>query len=301
MTVATPAQWIHGARPRTLPAAIAPVIVGTAMAQWHGSFDPVRALLALIVAIALQVGVNYSNDYSDGIRGTDDLRPHTGGPVRLVGQQLAAPHQVKLAAFTCFGIAAATGLVLVILTGLWWLLLAGAAAIASAWFYTGGPKPYGYAGLGEVFVFIFFGVMAVVGTTYVQIEAMSWPALVLSVGVGAFACAILVANNLRDIPSDTHSGKRTLAVRLGAARTRQLYVALIGVGIAIPVVVSAIAGTINWPLFAGLGACSAFVLRNAMRSVLNGVTGKDLVTVLVTTGKGQLLSAVLTAIGIVLS
>lgn len=299
--MATPAQWLHGARPRTLPAAIAPVIVGTAVAQWHGAFDGTRALLALAVAVALQIGVNYSNDYSDGIRGTDDLRPHTGGPVRLVGQQLAAPRQVKIAAFTCFGIAAVLGLLLVVITGLWWLLIAGAAAIASAWFYTGGPKPYGYAGLGEVFVFVFFGLMAVLGTTYVQTEAMSWPALVLSVGVGAFACAILVANNLRDIPSDIHSGKRTLAVRLGDAKTRVLYVTLIGIGIATPVVVSAIAGAINWPLFAGLGAFSAFVLRNAMRSVLAGANGKDLVAVLVSTGKGQLLSAVLTAVGIICS
>lgn len=299
--MATPAQWIHGARPRTLPAAIAPVIVGTAVAQWHGAFNATRALLALAVAVALQIGVNYSNDYSDGIRGTDDLRPHTGGPVRLVGQQLAAPRHVKIAAFTCFGVAAALGLLLVVITGLWWLLIAGAAAIASAWFYTGGPRPYGYAGLGEVFVFVFFGLMAVLGTTYVQTEAMSWPALVLSVGVGAFACAILVANNLRDIPSDSHSGKRTLAVRLGDAKTRVLYVTLIGIGIATPVVVSAIAGAVDWPLFAGLGAFSAFILRNAMRSVLAGANGKDLVAVLVSTGKGQLLSAVLTAVGIIWS
>ena len=299
--MATPAQWLHGARPRTLPAAIAPVIVGTAVAQWHGAFDLTRAVLALAVAVTLQIGVNYSNDYSDGIRGTDDLRPHTGGPIRLVGQQLAAPTQVKRAAFACFGVAALLGLTLVAMTGLWWLLIAGAAAIASAWFYTGGPKPYGYAGLGEVFVFIFFGVMAVLGTTYVQTENMSWPAFALSIGVGAFACAILVANNLRDLASDTYSGKRTLAVRLGDSRTRQLYVALVGVGIATPVAVSAIAGTIDWPLFAGLGAFSAFVMRQAMRSVLSGATGKDLVQVLVTTGKGQLLSAVLTAIGIIVS
>lgn len=299
--MATAGQWLHGARPRTLPAAIAPVIVGSAVAQWHEAFDPLRATLALLVALALQIGVNYSNDYSDGIRGTDDLRPHTGGPVRLVGQQLAAPIQVKIAALTCFGIAGAFGLALVVITGLWWLVIAGAAAIAAAWFYTGGPKPYGYAGLGEVFVFIFFGVMAVLGTTFVQTEAMSWPALVLSIGVGSFACAILVANNLRDIPSDTTSGKRTLAVRLGDQSTRHLYVALLAVGIAIPVLVSAIAGTLDWPLFSGLGAFSAFVLRKPMRAVLQGATGRDLVQVLAATGKGQLLSAVLTAVGIVIS
>lgn len=297
----TAGQWLHGARPRTLPAAIAPVIVGSAVAQWQDAFDLLRATLALLVALTLQIGVNYSNDYSDGIRGTDDLRPHTGGPVRLVGQQLAKPRQVKIAAFTCFAAAGLFGLSLVMITGFWWLVIAGAAAIAAAWFYTGGPKPYGYAGLGEVFVFIFFGVMAVLGTTFVQTEAMSWPALVLSVGVGAFACAILVANNLRDIPSDTTSGKRTLAVRLGDGRTRYLYVALIATGIAIPVLVTAIAGNADWPLFSGLGALSAFVLRKPMRAVLAGATGKELVQVLGATGKGQLLSAILTAVGIVVS
>ena len=299
--MATAGQWLHGARPRTLPAAFAPVIVGTSVAQWHGSFNSVRALLALLVAIALQVGVNYSNDYSDGIRGTDDARPNTGGPIRLVGQRLAPAKQVKHAAFICFGLAGLFGLALVILTGQWWLIAAGVAAIAAAWFYTGGPRPYGYAGLGEVFVFVFFGLMAVVGTTYVQIEKMSWPSLVLSVGVGAFACAILVANNLRDISSDAVSGKNTLAVRLGDLKTRKLYVALIAIGISTPVVVTAIAGIADWPLFAGLGAFSAFILRKPMKSVLSGATGRDLVAVLVATGKGQLLGAALTGIGVILS
>jgi 1,4-dihydroxy-2-naphthoate octaprenyltransferase len=211
--------WIAGARPRTLPAALAPVLVGTAVAMWDGGAVWDRALLALVVALALQVGVNYANDYSDGIRGTDAERV---GPVRLVGQGLAEPAAVKRAALLSFAVAGAAGLVLVLLSGLWWLLLVGAAAIVAAWTYTGGPRPYGYAGLGEVFVFVFFGLVAVGGTAAVQVGFISALAWVCGLGVGALSCAILVVNNLRDIPGDTVAGKRTLAVRIGDPATRRL-------------------------------------------------------------------------------
>jgi 1,4-dihydroxy-2-naphthoate polyprenyltransferase len=301
--MATPAQWFHGARPRTLPAAVAPVLVGSAVAWWLESFIVSRALLALVVALALQVGVNYANDYSDGVRGTDDARATTGGPVRLVGQRLAHAHHVKVAAFSSFGVAALAGLSLVIATGQWWLIGAGVACIAAAWFYTGGTRPYGYAGLGEVFVFVFFGVVAVVGTTYVQTEQFSGLALLLSVGVGAYACAILVANNLRDRAADEQAGKLTLAVRLGDARTRRLYVALIAVGIVIPVVVTVFASALpdlDWPMAAGLGAFAGFVMRGPVRIVRSGASGRDLVAVLAGTGLGQLVGAVLTSAGTLL-
>jgi 1,4-dihydroxy-2-naphthoate octaprenyltransferase len=220
--VATRAQWVAGARPRTLPAAVAPVAVGTGAAVGLGAGSVVRALLALVVALALQVGVNYANDYSDGVRGTDTDRV---GPLRLVGSGVASPPAVKAAAFAAFAVAAAAGLVLVALSGAWWLLLVGAACVAAAWTYTGGRRPYGYLGLGEAFVFVFFGLVAVLGTTYTQAGQVSWPAVAGAVGVGLLACAILVANNLRDVPTDTVAGKRTLAVRLGDARTRRLYAA----------------------------------------------------------------------------
>ena len=194
--MATRAQWISGARPRTFPAAVAPVLVGTGAAVGLGAVRPGRALAALVVALALQIGVNYANDYSDGIRGTDDDRV---GPFRLIGSGAAAPHAVRRAAFAAFGAAAVAGLALVAASGAWWLLAVGAACILAAWYYTGGSRPYGYSGLGEVFVFVFFGLVAVLGTTYTQALAVDLPALAGAVGIGALACAILVANNLRDI------------------------------------------------------------------------------------------------------
>ncbi len=218
--MATASQWIAGARPRTLPAAVAPVATGCGVAAAQDSFIAGRALLALAVALALQVGVNYANDYSDGIRGTDDVRV---GPVRLVGQQLAEPRAVKRAALAALGVAAALGLLLVVLAQAWLWLLVGAAGIAAAWLYTGGPRPYGYAGLGEVFVFTFFGPVAVIGTAYVQTGAMSWLAVATSIPIGILTALILIANNLRDIPSDRLVGKRTLAVVLGDAGTRTLF------------------------------------------------------------------------------
>ena len=203
--------WVIGARPRTLPAAVVPVAIGAACAVGAGSVVWWRVAVALVVSLALQVGVNYANDYSDGVRGTDDARV---GPVRLVASGLRPAAAVKRAAFEAFGVAAVAGLALAATTS-WWLLVVGVAAIAAAWFYTGGPRPYGYAGLGELFVFLFFGLVATVGTTYVAVERVTGLSVVMGAGAGCLACALLVVNNLRDIPSDTLAGKRTLAVRLG--------------------------------------------------------------------------------------
>jgi len=213
-------DWLGGARPRTLPAAVVPVVVGSGVAFGYGHFSLWRGILALVVALALQIGVNYANDYSDGVRGSDERRV---GPVRLVAAGLAPPRQVLAAALGSFAVAGAAGLVLAAVTS-WWLLAVGAACIAAAWFYTGGPKPYGYSGLGEVFVFACFGVVAVAGTAYVQMSAFSWLGLAASVPAGLLACALLMVNNLRDIRTDTVAGKRTLAVLLGDARSRTVYV-----------------------------------------------------------------------------
>src|SRR3954449_2499845 len=217
------AQWVEGARPRTLPNAVAPVIAGTGAAAWLDGAVWWKALLALIVSLALIVGVNYANDYSDGIRGTDDVR---AGPLRLVGSKLAAPRAVLTAAVVSLGVAAAAGVVLAWLSAPW-LIAVGAACIAGAWLYTGGKKPYGYLGLGEVAVFVFFGPVAVLGTTLTQSGPPGAPAIVGAVGVGFLTCAILVANNLRDITGDAAVGKRTLAVVLGDTDTRRLYAALV--------------------------------------------------------------------------
>lgn len=209
--------WIAGARPKTLGAAIAPVIVGTAFAGYDA--EPTNFILALLVALALQIGVNYANDYSDGVRGTDDDRV---GPIRLVGSGLAKPEAVKRAAFLSFFVAAFAGLILSARTE-WYLLIIGALAIIAAWTYTGGPKPYGYQALGEISVFIFFGLVATLGTYFVQVGSISWPVFLAAISMGLLATAILNVNNLRDLERDAKSGKRTLAVRLGAARTRTLY------------------------------------------------------------------------------
>src|SRR3954447_12927392 len=225
--MASPGEWFAGARPRTLPAAVSPVLAGTAVAVYGDAAVWWKALLALVVSLALQVGVNYANDYSDGIRGTDADRV---GPMRLVGSGRATPAAVKRAAFTAFAVAAAAGLVLAATTA-WWLVGVGALCVLAAWFYTGGSRPYGYLALGEVMVFVFFGLVAVVGTTYVQTEQWLLAAVYAAVGVGALACAILVANNLRDIPTDTVAGKWTLAVVLGDTRTRGLYALLLGVAL----------------------------------------------------------------------
>lgn len=218
--MATTAEWLEGARLRTLPAAVAPVLVGTGAAAQVDAADVGRALLAAGVALALQVGVNFANDYSDGIRGTDVDRV---GPLRLTASGAARPEQVRTAAFAALGVGAVLGLALVALSGHWWLLAVGAAAIGGAWFYTGGRRPYGYLGLGDVGVFVFFGLVAVLGTTYTQADRVTWPSVAGAIGVGLLACALLMVNNVRDIPGDVLAGKRTLAVRLGDRRARRVY------------------------------------------------------------------------------
>ena len=274
--MATVGQWLEGARPRTLPAAVAPVAVGAGLGAWADAFDPGRVLLALVVAVALQVGVNYANDYSDGIKGTDAARV---GPVRLVGQGLARPGHVRAAALGSFGVAAVAGLALVALTGQWWLLAVGGASIAAAWLYTGGPRPYGYAGLGEVFVFVFFGVVPVVGTAYVQTLTITAVDLVASVGVGLLSCAILVTNNLRDIRGDAVVGKRTLAVRLGDARTRVLYVAMVALATLVPIAVA----TLTAPVVALATLTSLLGIRPVL-VVSRGALGPALIPALKQTG-----------------
>jgi len=287
--MATLSQWVEGARPRTLPAAVAPVLVGTGAAYALGRADAAFALLALLVSVTLQLGVNYANDYSDGIRGTDQVRV---GPVRLVGQQLADPRDVRLAAMICFASAAVLGLALVALSTAYVMLLVGAASIAAAWYYTGGTRPYGYSGLGEVFVFVFFGLVATLGTTYTQALSLSVASLAGAVGVGAIASAILVANNLRDIPTDESHGKRTMAVRLGQTRTRLLYAALLAAALACVLVAGAIHAS-------ALIALLSFVLAiPLLRRVLGGALGKDLVPVLSGTGRFELVYGALLAIGL---
>ena len=228
--MATPAQWIEGARLRTLPMALAPVVAGSAAAQALHSFDPVCALLALLVALLLQIGVNYANDYSDGIRGTDDDRV---GPLRLTGSGAAAPGQVRAAALLCFGLAALAGAVLVVLSRQWWFIPVGLSAVLAAWGYTGGRSPYGYRGLGDVFVFVYFGLVAVLGTTLTQAGTLNLEAFVAALSTGLIATALLMANNIRDLPGDREVGKRTLAVRLGDPLARVVFTAEIAVAFAL--------------------------------------------------------------------
>lgn len=209
---------------RTLPASVAPVLAGAGIAAWAGTGSLPRTLLAASVALLFQIGVNFSNDYSDGIRGTDDVRT---GPPRLTGGGKAAPRTVKIAALACFGLGCLAGLVLVALSGAWWLIIAGAVAVLAAWYYTGGKHPYGYMGLGELFVFVFFGLMATAGTTYTQGLSVPWQAWVASTTIGLIACALLMVNNIRDIPTDVLAGKHTLAVRLGDKAARATYDAMI--------------------------------------------------------------------------
>ncbi|WP_340296181.1 1,4-dihydroxy-2-naphthoate polyprenyltransferase, partial [Aquipuribacter hungaricus] len=255
----TPAEWVAGARPRTLPAAVAPVAAGTGAAVGVGGGDAVAALLALVVALALQVAVNYANDYSDGVRGTDADRV---GPLRLVGSGVASPRSVLAATGAAFAVAAVAGVSLVVRSGRWELLAVGALALVAAWTYTGGRRPYGYGGLGEVAVFVFFGLVAVLGTTWTQADRLPPGAWAAAVGVGAGACALLVVNNLRDIPTDALVGKRTLAVRLGDHRTRLLFVALLVTPLACTLVAAATATP--WALLALLAAVPA--LRPARKA-----------------------------------
>jgi 1,4-dihydroxy-2-naphthoate polyprenyltransferase len=286
--VAAARDWVAGARPRTLPAAIVPVVVGSGVAVGYGRFSAWRAALALVVALALQIGVNYANDYSDGIRGADEGRV---GPVRLVAAGLARPRQVLAAALGSFAVACVAGLVLAAVTS-WWLLLLGAAAVAAAWFYTGGSHPYGYRALGEVAVFLFFGLAAVAGTTYVEMGRMPWLAVAASAPVGLLACALLVINNLRDIPNDAATGKRTLAVVLGEQRTRLLYAACIVVPFCVAVAIAAAA-----PLALIALAAVPFALA-PLRLVRRGASGPGLITALGQTGRLQLAFGVLLTLGL---
>ncbi|WP_026552102.1 1,4-dihydroxy-2-naphthoate polyprenyltransferase [Arthrobacter sp. H20] len=229
--MATAAQWLEGARPRTLPMAIAPVIVGCAAAFDLEAFKPVNAVLAAVVAIMLQIGVNYANDYSDGVRGTDADRV---GPLRLTGSGAARPGQVKWAAFACFALAMLAGTSLIVLSQAWFLLLVGVGCVAAAWGYTGGRNPYGYMGLGDVFVFVFFGLVATLGTTYTQAGQLNSVAWIGAISTGIIAMALLMANNVRDIPTDREAGKITLAVRLGDTAARIAYVMMLAAALLLP-------------------------------------------------------------------
>ena len=283
--------WIAGARVRTLPAAIVPVAVGTATVRGEGEIIWWRVAAALVVSLALQVGTNYANDYSDGVRGTDSDERRVG-PMRLVGSGTKSPGAVKRAAMLAFGVAAVVGFTLVLAVG-WELLIVGVLSIAAGWFYTGGPRPYGYAGFGEFFVFTFFGVVATAGSAYVHLERVTPLALAASVPVGFLATALLVVNNLRDIPGDTESGKRTLAVRVGDQRTRVLYVTLlVGAVLCVP----PIAGLAR-PA-AALALVAIVLARGPVLTVLQNARGPQLIPVLVATGQVQLIFGILFAAGL---
>jgi 1,4-dihydroxy-2-naphthoate octaprenyltransferase len=285
--------WIQGARPKTLPAAIAPVVVGAACAQLESSTQNnwLNAVFALVVSLALQVAVNYANDYSDGIRGTDKNRV---GPLRLVGSGAKKPADVKKATILAFGVAAVFGFVLAATTT-WWLLLVGVLCFLAGWFYTGGKHPYGYLGFGEVFVFIFFGVVATMGTTFVINEQLTLVSFLASVVVGCLACALLAVNNLRDIAGDQISNKKTLAVRIGEPGARKFYISLfIVAGFAVIL----IALSYSAALIAMLGLAVAV---KPIRRVYAGATGADLIDVLVMTGRVQILVAIGLSVGLLIS
>jgi 1,4-dihydroxy-2-naphthoate polyprenyltransferase len=269
------------------------VVAASGIAFFEGAFSGWLALLALIVAVSLQIGVNYANDYSDGIRGTDAVRI---GPLRLVGSGLARPGTVKTAAFTCFAVAGMAGVVLVWAAQQWWLLAVGAAAILAAWYYTGGKRPYGYLGLGEVAVFVFFGLVATCGTGYVQTGRVSLPLFLLAIGVGALACAILVANNLRDIEGDRVAGKRTLATRIGDPATRNLYLMLV---ILATLMIITVAVLTSWWALSGL--VGLLLIIPAVRVVVSGGRGRDLITVLKVTGLAELIASVALTAGLVVA
>jgi 1,4-dihydroxy-2-naphthoate octaprenyltransferase len=287
-SVASVAQWVEGARPRTLPNAIAPVIAGTGAAAWLDSAVWWRALLALVVAVAMIIGVNYANDYSDGIRGTDDVR---AGPLRLVGSRLATPRSVLTAAMVSFALAAAAGLTLAIVSTPW-LIAVGVVCIAGAWLYTGGKKPYGYLGLGEVAVFVFFGLVAVLGTQYTQALRVDWVGLALAVAIGSLSSAVLVANNLRDIPTDKEAEKITLAVRLGDARTRLLYMALLAVALIVTLLLML---ATPW---CAVGLVAAPLAWRATRPIKTGAVGAALIPVLRDTGLTMLVWSIAVALAL---
>jgi 1,4-dihydroxy-2-naphthoate polyprenyltransferase len=287
-SVASVAQWVEGARPRTLPNAISPVIAGTGAAAWLDGAVWWRALLALVVAVAMIIGVNYANDYSDGIRGTDDVR---AGPLRLVGSRLATPRSVLSAAVVSFALAAAAGLTLALVSAPW-LIAVGGVCIAGAWLYTGGSKPYGYLGLGEVAVFVFFGLVAVLGTQYTQALRVDWVGLALAVATGSLSSAVLVANNLRDIPTDKEAHKITLAVRLGDARTRLLYLALLAVALIVTLLLML---ATPW---CAVGLVAAPLAWRAARPINTGAVSAALIPVLRDTGLTMLVWSIAVALAL---
>lgn len=310
--MANAAQWISGARLRTLPLAVAPVLIGTGAAigsvggftsfiiddftntEQHHSLPQIlcRALLALIVSLCLQIGSNFANDYSDGIRGTDDERV---GPVRLTATGLAEPATVKRAAFLFFGIAAVVGVILVLISQAWWFLIVGAAAVAAAWFYTGGKKPYGYMGLGEVFVFIFFGLIATLGTMWMQVGTLTLSGWAGAVAIGSLASAVLMVNNLRDIPTDVDAGKITVAVRLGDHRARIAYATMV----LAPFALLALAILDGHPAVA-LAILALVLALNPLKTVLRGTKGPGLIPPIKSTGLTGLCFAALMGLGLAL-
>jgi len=292
--------WMQGSRPKTLGAALSPVIVGSAIAYHENSFNISLTFLALVVSLSIQIGVNYANDYSDGIKGTDEVRV---GPVRLVGQKLASPNAVKFAAIVSFLIATLAGVVLTYVTKQWWLIPLGFSAIVAAWTYTGGPKPYGYFGFGEIFVFLYFGLVAVLGTVYVQTLNFKIYYLIYAIAIGSYAAAILVANNLRDLEKDKQVNKKTLAVFLGDKATRMFYVLLMIIPNILMITLFVVGkfftntnlgATIQFHLLALIPAWAS------IKIVRNKKVGKDLIPVLIKTGQTQLFFAILVSIGLIL-
>ncbi|SDT00814.1 1,4-dihydroxy-2-naphthoate prenyltransferase [Brevibacterium siliguriense] len=310
--MADAAQWISGARLRTLPLALAPVLIGTGAAIGslggftafilddisgkgdHVSFGQIllRGFLALLVSLCLQIGSNYANDYSDGIRGTDDERV---GPVRLTATRLAEPHEVKRAAFIFFGLAGVSGIVLILISQAWWFLVVGAAAVAAAWFYTGGKRPYGYMGLGEVFVFVFFGLVATLGTMWMQVGHLSLSGWAGAVSIGSLASAVLMVNNLRDIPTDIEAGKITLAVRMGDNAARIAYAVLV----LLPFSLLALAILDGHPAVA-LAILALVPALNPLKTVLSGTTGPGLIPPIKSTGLTGLAFSALMGLGLAL-
>jgi 1,4-dihydroxy-2-naphthoate octaprenyltransferase len=282
-------NWITGARVRTLPLAVAPIVLGSASADLLDRFDPLLAGLALLVALLLQIGVNYANDYSDGIRGTDANRV---GPLRLTGSGLVRPQAVKFAAAITFGLAALAGLTIVLLTGQWWLVAVGAVSIVAAWYYTGGKSPYGYAGLGEIAVFVFFGLIATVGTAYIQILAIDPMAVLLGINFGFYATAVLLVNNIRDVETDRESGKNTLSVRIGVRASKWLFGALL----VLPVIFNILLASLYPATIIGLA--NLMLVFPAFMAGVKGKTAKDYISALKLTSFAGLGFGLLVGLGL---